>query len=119
LWDTLNLAGLRHPFPMFLARVIGSIVATKKDAALTGHKLLLLRPLVVDEAAPDRLRPGVNTVVAVDSLGAGLDEVVLFCQGSSARQAAGMKALPVDAVVIGIVDTVDVLNRKIYPAAGR
>jgi ethanolamine utilization protein EutN len=43
---------------------------------------------------------------------------VLFCQGSSARQAAGMKTLPVDAVVIGIVDTVDVLNRKLYPPPG-
>ncbi len=104
---------------MFLARVIGSIVATKKDAAMTGHKLLLLRPLVVDETTPDRFRPGVNTVVAVDALGAGVDEVVLFCQGSSARQAVGMKALPVDAVVIGIVDTVDVLNQKIYPPAAR
>jgi ethanolamine utilization protein EutN len=44
---------------------------------------------------------------------------VLFCQGSSARQATGMKSLPVDAVVIGIVDTVDVLNKKIYPPASR
>jgi ethanolamine utilization protein EutN len=104
---------------MFLARVIGSVVATKKDAAMTGRKLLLLRPLLIDEANPDRFRPGTNTIVAVDALGAGADEVVLFCQGSSARQAAGMKTLPVDAVVIGIVDTVDVLNRKIYPPASR
>jgi ethanolamine utilization protein EutN len=104
---------------MFLARVIGSVVATKKDVAMTGHKLLVLRPLVVDEAAPERFRPGANTIVAIDSLGAGVDEVVLFCQGSSARQAAGMKTLPVDAVIIGIVDTVDVLNQKIYPPRGR
>ena len=100
---------------MFLARVIGSVVATKKDAAMTGRKLLLLRPLVVDEADPARLRAGANTIVAVDALGAGADEVVLFCQGSSARQAAGMKTLPVDAVVIGIVDRVDVLNQKVCP----
>ncbi len=100
---------------MFLARVIGSVVATKKDAALTGHKLLLLRPMVVDEAAPGQLRAGVNTVVAVDALGAGIDEMVLFCQGSSARQAAGMKSLPVDAVIVGIVDSVDVLEKRIYP----
>jgi ethanolamine utilization protein EutN len=104
---------------MFLARVIGSVVATKKDAAMTGRKLLLLRPLLVDEANPDRFKPGTNTIVAVDALGAGIDEVVLFCQGSSARQASGMKTLPVDAVIIGIVDTVDVLNRKIYPPAPR
>src|ERR1035438_8325842 len=101
---------------MFLARVIGSVTSTKKDEAMTGRKLLLLRPLLVDEEDPSKFRPGVNTVVAVDALGAGIDEVVLFCQGSSARQAKGMKSLPVDAVVVGIVDTVDVLNRKIYPA---
>ena len=101
---------------MFLARVIGSVVSTKKDEAMTGRKLVMLRPLLVDEANPTQFRAGANTVVAVDTLGAGLDEVVLFCQGSSARQAAGMKSLPVDAVVVGIVDAVDVLNQKIYPA---
>jgi ethanolamine utilization protein EutN len=97
---------------MFLARVIGSVVSTKKDEAMKGRKLIVL----VDEANPSQFRPGANTVVAVDNLGAGLDEVVLFCQGSSARQATGMKTLPIDAVVVGIVDTVDVLNQKIYPA---
>ena len=106
----------RAPFTMFLARVIGQVVATKKDEAMKGRKLLLLRPLLVDEANPGQFRPGVNTVVAVDTLGAGIDELVLFCQGSSARQAAGMKSLPVDAVITGIVDTVDVLSQKIYPA---
>ncbi len=101
---------------MFLARVIGSVVSTKKDEAMKGRKLVMLRPLLVDEANPTQFRPGTNTVVAVDTLGAGLDEIVLFCQGSSARQAAGMKTLPVDAVIVGIVDAVDVLNKKIYPA---
>ena len=101
---------------MFLARVLGSVVSTKKDEAMKGRKLILLRPLLVDEANPAQFRPGTNTIVAVDSLGAGLDEVVLFCQGSSARQATGMKALPVDAVVVGIVDSVDVLNHQIYPS---
>jgi len=101
---------------MFLARVIGTVVSTKKDEAMKGRKLVLLRPLLVDEANPAQFRPGANTVVAVDAIGAGQDEVVLFCQGSSARQASGMKSLPVDAVVTGIVDVVDVLNHKIYPA---
>ncbi|MDB6168150.1 MAG: ethanolamine utilization protein EutN, partial [Verrucomicrobia bacterium] len=59
--------------------------------------------------------PGANTVVAVDSLCAGQDETVLFCQGSSARQAAGMQSVPVDSVVVGIVDAVEVLSRTIYP----
>ena len=53
--------------------------------------------------------------MAVDSLGAGQGETVLFCQGSSARQAAGMLNLPVDTVVVGIVDNVDVQNQTIYP----
>jgi ethanolamine utilization protein EutN len=98
---------------MLLARVIGNVVSTKKDDAMQGRKLLLLRPLLVDEAGS--FRPGTNTIVAVDSLGAGQGETVLFCQGSSARQAAGMLTLPVDAVVTGIVDNVDVNNRSIYP----
>jgi len=101
---------------MLIARVIGSVVSSKKDELMKGQKLLLLRPLLVDESDPAHLRPGTTTIVALDRLGAGLDEVVLFCQGSSARQASGMKTVPVDAVVIGIVDTIDVLNRKIYPA---
>lgn len=98
---------------MFLARVIGSVVSTKKEASMTGRKLLLLRPMLVDEADPSRFRPGQNTVVAVDALGAGKDEWVLFCQGSSARQASGLKELPVDAAVIGIVDRVEVMGKTV------
>ncbi len=98
---------------MFLARVEGSVVATKKDEAMAGRKLLLLRPQLVDEKDPTRFRPGSNTIVAVDSVGAGVGELVLFCQGSSARLAPGLERAPVDAVVIGIVDAVDVLGKKL------
>jgi ethanolamine utilization protein EutN len=98
---------------MFLARVIGSVVSTKKDDTMRGQKLLLLRPLLVDEANPAQLRPGSNTIVAVDALGAGNGDTVLFCQGSSARQATGMKPLPVDAAVVGLVDTVEVLGKRV------
>lgn len=101
---------------MFLARVIGSVVSTKKDAAMTGRKLLVLRPMLVDEADTGKFRPGQNTIVAVDTLGAGKDEWVLFCQGSSARQASGLKALPVDAAVVGIVDRVEVMGTTAYSA---
>src|SRR6266850_5717739 len=101
---------------MFLARVEGSVVATKKDASMGGRKLLLLRPQLVDEKDPTKFRPGVNTIVAVDSVGAGEGEMVLFCQGSSARLAPNLKDAPVDAVIIGIVDTVDVLGKEIYNA---
>jgi len=103
---------------MFLARVEGTVVATKKDPNMQGRKLLLLRPQLVDEKDPTRFRPGVNTIVAVDSVGAGVGEMVMFTQGSSARLAPGMRDAPVDAVVIGIVDTVDVLGKVIYHALG-
>jgi len=101
---------------MFLARVEGAIVATKKDASMSGRKLLLLRPQLVDEKDPAKFRPGVNTIIAVDSVGAGMGELVMFCQGSSARLAPNLKDAPVDAAVIGIVDTVDVLGKEIYNA---
>ena len=99
---------------MFLAKVEGSVVATKKDPAMSGRKMLLLRPQLVDEKDPTKFRPGANTIVAVDCLGAGIGEMVLFCQGSSARLAPGMKDAPVDAVIIGIVDVVDVLGKQVY-----
>src|SRR5881296_598964 len=101
---------------MFLAKVEGSVVATKKEATMNGRKLLLLRPQLVDEKDPTKFRPGANTIVAVDSVGAGLGEMVLFCQGSSARLAPNLKDAPVDAVIIGIVDVVDVLGKQIYNA---
>ena len=101
---------------MFLARVEGSVVATKKDPSMSGRKLLLVRPQLVDEKDPTKFRPGANTIVAVDSVGAGLGELVMFCQGSSARLAPNLKDAPVDAVIIGIVDTVDVLGQEIYSA---
>ena len=75
---------------MFLAKVEGSIVATKKDPSMGGRKLLLLRPQLVDDKDPTKFRPGVNTIVAVDSVGAGVGEMVLFCQGSSARLTTGL-----------------------------
>lgn len=99
---------------MFLARVIGSVVSTKKDEAMKGRKLLMLRPMLVDEKDPGQFRPGQNTVVAVDTLGAGEGELVMFCQGSSARLGDGLKNVPVDATVVGIVDSVEILGKTIY-----
>src|ERR1051325_7059299 len=101
---------------MFLAKVEGSVVATKKDPSMAGRKLLLLRPQLVDDKDASRFRPGVNTIVAVDSVGAGVGEMVLFCQGSSARLAPNLKDAPVDAVISGIGDVVDVLGKQIYNA---
>ena len=101
---------------MFLARVEGAVVATKKEASMSGRKLLLVRPQLVDDKDPTKFKPGQNTIVAVDTVGAGIGEMVMFCQGSSARLAAGLRDCPVDAVIIGIVDTVDVLGKVIYNA---
>ena len=102
---------------MFLAEVIGQVVATKKDDSMLGRKLLLVRPKLVDESDPSRFRDGINTIVAVDTVGAGEGELVMFCQGSSARQAGGLKTIPVDAAVVAIVDSVDVLGKKVYSSS--
>jgi ethanolamine utilization protein EutN len=75
-----------------------------------------VRPLVIDSTKATEFKPGTTTIVAVDSLGAGEGEVVLVVQGSSARLAADDKDSPVDAVVIGIVDTVDVAKQILYRA---
>lgn len=87
---------------MLLARIVGTVVATRKDPRLVASKLLLARP--VD---PNGQNEG-NHLVAIDTVDAGVGEMVLIVSGSSARMAAGMKDLPVDAVVVGIVDHVDV-----------
>jgi ethanolamine utilization protein EutN len=87
---------------MLLARIVGTVVATRKDPRLVSNKLLLARP--VD---PGGKAEG-NYLIAVDTVDAGVGETVLIVSGSSARMAAGMKDCPVDAVVVGIIDQVDI-----------
>jgi len=99
---------------MILARVEGSVVATTKNLKMTGNKLLVVRPLVIDTPNATEFKPGASTLVAIDALGAGEGEVVLVVQGSSARLGAADKDSPVDAVVIGIVDQVDIAKRNVY-----
>ncbi len=84
---------------MQLARVVGTVVATRKEPRLEGLKLLLVKPL------DDEGRETGNTVVAADAVGAGPDEVVLIAAGSSARQTESTDNKPVDAVVMAIVDS--------------
>lgn len=86
---------------MFLARVVGTVVATRKDPKLEGRSLLLVVP--VD---PDGNEEG-GYVVAVDTVEAGYKETVIVVRGSSARMADGMNERPVDASIVGIVDTAD------------
>jgi ethanolamine utilization protein EutN len=101
---------------MILARVEGNVVATKKNAKMTGSKFLFVRPLLVDPANPNQFKPGTNTIVTCDQLGAGEGDIVLVVQGSSARLGADDKNTPIDAIVIGIVDTVDVNKEIVYRA---
>ena len=87
---------------MLLAKILGTVVATRKDPKLESSKLLLARP--VDPAG--KLEGGY--LVALDTVDAGVGETVLIVSGSSARMAAGMKDCPVDAAIVGIVDHVEV-----------
>ena len=101
---------------MFIARVTGSVVATQKVASMTGRKLLTVEPLRVEPATRDRLVTTGRTFVVVDTVGAGLGEMVLIVQGSSARLTPQTEKLPVDATIIGIVDSVNVENRTLFSA---
>jgi ethanolamine utilization protein EutN len=91
---------------MILARIVGTVVATRKDPRLVSNKLLLAR--AVDPRDRSRFEGGY--LVAVDTVDAGVGETVLIVSGSSARMASGMKDCPVDAAVVGIVDTVDLVD---------
>ena len=95
---------------MFLAKVIGNVVATQKDPKFLGMKLLLVQPYVSRDAG---LVVSGSSIVAVDSVGAGEGECVLFTQGSSARLTPGTREAPVDAVIVGIVDTIEVGGREV------
>jgi ethanolamine utilization protein EutN len=101
---------------MFLARVTGSVIATQKVVTMTGAKLLTVEPLRVDPGNRAKLVSTGRTFVCVDTVGAGQDEMVLIVQGSSARMTPEVEKMPVDATIIGIVDTVNVENRTIFDA---
>ncbi len=90
---------------MFLGRVIGTVWSTKKDENLVGAKFLIVKELTLDLKEKDRF------VVAVDSVGAGEGEVVLVATGSSSRMTSFTKDKPVDAVIMGIVDKLDVSEK--------
>jgi ethanolamine utilization protein EutN len=86
---------------MILGRVAGTVVATRKDERLEGFKLLVVQAVEPDGRAKD------SYVVAVDTVDAGVGELVLIVSGSSARMASGCADRPVDAAVAGIVDEID------------
>ena len=87
---------------MILARIVGTVVSTRKDSRLEGKKLLIVKPISpqgTDEA---------GYLIAIDTVDAGFRETVLVVSGSSARMAAECKDRPIDAAIIGIVDSVHV-----------
>lgn len=99
---------------MFVALVTGSVVATQKTASMTGHKMLVVEPYRLDEKKRDRLVSTGRTFIAVDTLGAGEGQFVLVTQGSSARLTPETKSLPIDAVIIGLVDTIRIEGKEVF-----
>lgn len=93
---------------MQIARVCGTVVSTQKEPSLMGVKFLVVQML--DENG--ELLPGYE--VAADSVGAGVNEWVLISRGSAARQTPGSESRPLDALVVGIIDTVSMDNRRLY-----
>jgi ethanolamine utilization protein EutN len=99
---------------MFVAKVTGSLVSTQKVESMVGYKLLLVEPYRVDPKNRDSLTTTGRTFVAVDTLGAGLDDYVLITQGSSARMTPETRSMPIDTVIVGIIDQVHVDRTCVY-----
>ncbi|MDR2754142.1 MAG: EutN/CcmL family microcompartment protein [Planctomycetaceae bacterium] len=97
---------------MFIAKIVGSLVSTQKVDSMVGQKLLIIEPYRLNEERTTMKTTG-RTLVAVDTVGAGENEFVLIVQGSSARNTPETKLLPVDATIIGIVDSLHIDKRKV------
>lgn len=97
---------------MFIAKIVGSLVSTQKVDSMVGQKLLIIEPYRLNEERTAMKTTG-RTLVAVDTVGAGENEFVLIVQGSSARNTPETKLLPVDATIIGIVDSLHIDKRKV------
>lgn len=93
---------------MILAKVIGTVVSTRKEESMRGMKFMLIRPVDMEG------NPVGGTVVAVDAVGAGFDEMVLYAAGSSARQTEMTKDRPCDAVIMAIVDNWEIAGEIKY-----
>jgi microcompartment protein CcmK/EutM len=93
---------------VILGQVVGTVVSTRKEAGLSGLKLLVVREL------DDALAPTGQLVVSADAVGAGRDEVVLVAAGSSARLTEATRDKPVDSVIVGIVDEVEENGKLVY-----
>jgi len=96
---------------VIIAKVIGKVVATIKDAGFEGKKLVVVHAHVIKDG---QLTPGQTMVVANDDLGAGEGDLVVVTQGSSARMAPNMKATATDAVVIALIDRIDANGQPVF-----
>ena len=103
---------------MLIAKVTGSLVATEKVGSMVGQKLLMVEPYRIDPKSRRGLLTTGRSLVAVDTVGAGVGEFVLIAQGSSARLTPETKSLPVDTVIIGIIDSVHVDHTCVYDKEG-
>ena len=99
---------------MFVAKVTGSLVSTQKVESLVGYKLLIVEPYRLDAKTRQELTTTGRTFVSVDTLGAGVGDYVMITQGSSARLTPETKGVPVDCVIVGIVDNVHIDNLCVY-----
>ncbi len=92
---------------MLICRIVGDVVSTQKNAHLQGHKLLLVQPVELDQKTPKG-----NSMIAIDRVNAGKDDLVLVNkEGSSARLILGDDENPVQAVIVGVIDGIDVPNQ--------
>ena len=99
---------------MFVAKVTGSLVSTQKVDEMVGQKLMIVEPYRLDADNREQLKTTGRTFVAVDALGSGVGDLVLITQGSSARLTPETKNMPIDTVIIGIVDSVHVEKSCVY-----
>lgn len=99
---------------MFVAKVTGSVVSTQKVDSMTGQKLLVVEPYRLEPKERGSMITTGRTFIAVDALGAGVGDMVLITQGSSARFTPETGKLPIDCVIIGIVDTVSIEKNNVY-----
>jgi len=103
---------------MFVAKVTGSVVSTQKVREMVGQKLMVVEPFRLDAESRSELVTTGRTFIAVDTIGSGVGDFVLITQGSSARLTEETKNMPIDAVIIGIVDSVHVENNCVYKKDG-
>ena len=94
---------------MYAAKIVGTVVCTTKDEKLNGKKMLVVRPVSLLD-----LKYEAKSAVAIDTLGAGIDEIVLVVGGSSARQTTVTNGIPVDATIMAIVDYIDIEGKRVF-----